>query len=173
MSPYSHTSEPGTVGNKGEILLFPFIDLPLAVSNVDISVFLKGDLNGGSKWYYLEGENTLVGYPARYVTQYEECGAFVKEDFVMTDAEFNFGAVDGNFRLQMRPFRNYIDPGTCAGGDGNQAYIVLSYVNCELPSSTPSSMPSQQPSSRPSSEGDTKRRTIIRAVYATILAAVF
>jgi hypothetical protein len=86
------------MGNKGETQFFPFIDLPLAVSNVDIHVFLQGDLSVCRKWYYLEGEKTIVGYPARFVTR-EECGAFVKEDLVMSDAEFNYVAVDGGFDL--------------------------------------------------------------------------
>jgi hypothetical protein len=124
---YSRTTEPGTVGNKGDILLFPFTDLPLAASNVDISVSLKGDLDGGRKWYYLEGEYALVGYPARFVT-HKECGAFVQEEFVMSAATFNNVAVDGKFDLQMRPFRGNVDPGTCAEEDGNQAYIELSYM---------------------------------------------
>jgi hypothetical protein len=124
---YSRTSEPGTVGKKGEILFFPFTDLPLAASNVDISVSLKGDLDGRREWYYLEGEYALIGYPARFVT-YEECGAFLQEDFVMSAAYFNDVADDGKFDLQMRPFRDYIDPGTCGEADGNQAYIELSYM---------------------------------------------
>jgi hypothetical protein len=120
------------MGDKGEILLFPFTDLPLAASNVDISVFLKGDLDGGRKWYYLEGEYAFVGYPARYVT-HEECRAFVQEDFVMNVVIFNNVAADGRFDLQMRPFREFIDPATCAE-DGTQVYIELSYMYryCEL-----------------------------------------
>jgi hypothetical protein len=148
---YSRRTEPGTMKNKGETLLFPFTDLPMVASDVNISVFLKGDLNGGREWYYLEGEYTTVGYPARFVT-YEECGAFVQEDFVMSAAIFNDVAMDGKFDLQMRPFRTYIDPGTCSEEDESQAYIELSYMyrHCELPPSTSSSelssLPSQQPS---------------------------
>jgi hypothetical protein len=123
---YSHTSKPGTVGNKGKILLFLFTDLPLAASNINISVYLQGDLDGDRKWYYLEGEYASVGYPARYVT-HEECGAFVQEDFVMSAVIFNIVAADG-FDLQMRPFQEFMDPGTCAEEDGTQAYIELSYI---------------------------------------------
>ncbi len=74
----------------------------------------------------------FFGYPARFVT-HEECGASVQEDFVMGNSFFNDVAVDGKFDLQLRPYREYIDPGTCTGEDGNQAYIKLSYMYCEPP----------------------------------------
>jgi hypothetical protein len=199
MSPYEHTTATATATSTGEILSFPLQNLPLAATDVAISVSLRGDLDGGNQWYYVEGEYLFVGYAARFGNKYSQCStSFVDEDFVLSASSFNSIAGDGQFDLKLRPFRSYINPEECSA-DAQQAYIKLSYIYCELPSSTPSSepssepssmgvyykqaaastvqpsesMPSQQPSSKPSSERDIKRRTIIRAVYETILAAVF
>jgi hypothetical protein len=59
----------------------------------------------------------------------------MEEDFEMSAVIFNIVAVDG-YDLQMRPFREFMDPGTCEEEDGNQAYIKVSYMYgyCELSS---------------------------------------
>jgi glycoprotein endo-alpha-1,2-mannosidase len=152
MSLYEHTTATTTATSIGETLSFPFTNLPLAATDVDISVFLRGDLDGGDEWYYVEGDFSLVGYAARDGNKYSQCSSsFVAEDFVVSALSFNNVAGDGQFDVQLRPFRSQINPRECSA-DAHQAYIKLSYIYCELPSSEPSSIHSEQPSTEPSSK---------------------
>jgi hypothetical protein len=67
----------------GQTLSFPFVDLPLTDVDVDVTVFLKGDIQEEKHWYYLEGENFLVAYPGRFVNK-TRCGSFEQEDHEIT-----------------------------------------------------------------------------------------
>jgi hypothetical protein len=155
MVTYEHTSLSATATGSDEHLEFPFTNLPLAATDVVMTVSLRGDLDGARKWYYAEGEYLTVGYPGRYGDKYSQCNtSFVDEDFVVAATFFNSVADDGQFDLDLRPFRSFMNPGSCSDSQ-NEAYIKLSYTYCELPSSTPTSEPSsissEQPSAEPSS----------------------
>jgi hypothetical protein len=64
--------------------------------DVDISVSLRGDLDGDSEWYYVEGDFSLVGYAARYGIKYSQCSSsFVAEDFLLSALSLNSVAGDG------------------------------------------------------------------------------
>jgi hypothetical protein len=134
MSPYEHTTTTTTATSIGETLSFPFTNLPLAATDVAISVSLRGGLNGGDEWYYVEGEFSLVGYAAsRYGNKYSQrSSSFVAEDFVISALRVNNAAGDGQFDLQLRPCRSEINPEECSA-DAHQAYIKLSYIYCEPP----------------------------------------
>mgnify|MGYP002803758360 CR=1 FL=1 len=171
MEEYSQTSETATVNAKGDILSFPFTDMPPAATNVAVSVFIRGDLAASSRWYYLEGENYLVAYPARFVAK-TQCGAFEQEDYQIPQAFFNSVAQDGLFTFEMRPFQSKnIDPAEC-DPDGNQAYIKLAYMYCRLPSSEPSLTPSSAPSTMPSSSPSYEPSSL-PSLAAAIFEAVF
>jgi hypothetical protein len=148
--PFFFKTDFGTVVNIEDILLFPLTDLPEAATDIDFSVYLKGDLGANEEFYYLEGENIVIGKPGRATGIHNDCGEFVQEDFVMNVATFNFVASDGNFAMQMRPFRNNTDPSTCPGLDSDQAYVELSYRYCDTGSSAPSAPTTTRPSSMPS-----------------------
>jgi hypothetical protein len=149
MALYNVTTDTETVEQTEDILDFVLTGLPLAATDIDISVFLKGDLDENAEFYYLEGENILIGKPGREEGVHQDCGPFVREEFVMPVEQFNIVADDGTFDLQMRPFRNNIDVTTCNATDSNQAYIQLSYMYCVPASSTPTSKPSSVPTSTP------------------------
>jgi hypothetical protein len=134
MSPFEHTTTTTTATSIGETLSFPFTNLPLAATDVAISVSLRGDINGGDEWYYVEGEFSLVGYAAsRYGNKYSQrSSSFVAEDFVISALRVNNVAGDGHFDLQLRPCRSQINREECSA-DAHQAHIKLSYIYCEPP----------------------------------------
>jgi hypothetical protein len=114
--------------------------MPLAATNVAVTVFLKGDLEASLRWYYLEGDKLLVSYPARFEAKTQCASSFEQEDYEISETSFNSVVAGGQFDLQMRPFRGFIDPAACTDSSGNtdptgnQAYIQLTYMYCLPPS---------------------------------------
>jgi hypothetical protein len=159
-TPYTkeYTSATETATSIGQTLLFPFIDLAEAFTDVKISVHLRGDLNSDDDWYFVEAELSEIGFAARFDNKYEQCNdAFLAEDLKMDADVYNTLIVDGALNLQLRPARStVVNPGDCAPG-GHQAFVKMSYVFCDppLPSAAPSeqlsSVPSDMPSLLPSS----------------------
>jgi hypothetical protein len=129
---YEYTTPTVAVTGVKEILKFPLTNLPPAATDVAMSVSLRGDLVGGLKWYYVEGNRFFIGYAARY-GNYSQCNTtFVDEDFEISAASFNSVTDEGQFDLKLRPFRTFINATECAP-DAHEAYITLSYMYCKPP----------------------------------------
>ncbi len=130
----------------GQVLKFPFVDLPLTDVDVDVTVFLKGDLALSSQYYQLGGDNLSVGSFGRFSTLSQCAESFEQGSRTIESRKFNLVVGDRKWDLEMIP-RN-IDPSKCVDDngdqipDGSQVYIEISYMYCILPSSEPSLTPS-------------------------------